>query len=171
LIVGTTTSLREPRDADESVLAAMRNDVVMQQLLLARPRPNSRARVQHWLASVADDPASVLFVIADAETDEAVGFLQVREIDLLSGHGRLGIAVRTDRQRRGYARQAIELAGPYLRDVFSLRKLVLDVRADNADAIALYDAVGFRSVGTLRGHHRVGEIYHDVVVMEKVFGE
>jgi RimJ/RimL family protein N-acetyltransferase len=105
-------------------------------------------------------------VIAAAEDCSAVGFLQVTEINLIDGHGTLGIAIHPGHARRGHARAAVRLVGPYLRDVFGLRKLILEVRSDNTAALALYRSLGFREVGVWREHHRIGDRYLDVVGME-----
>jgi len=166
MLRGETTMLRAPEDSDDGVLAALRNDLTIQRLLLGRPRPNSLVRVREWVSRLASDPASLFFVIASAEDGSAVGFLQITHMDPIDGIGRLGIAVHPDSARRGHGRAAIRLVGPYLRDVFGLRKIVLDVRADNAAALNLYRSLGFREVGVWRDHHRVGDSYLDVVSME-----
>jgi RimJ/RimL family protein N-acetyltransferase len=167
-----TTILREPRPADDETLTALRNDVDLQLQLLARPRPNSVSRVRDWVERISSDPGAVFFVIAestgaDPSAGTAIGFLQLRDLDLVSGHGRLGIAVRAESQRRGHARRALDLAGSYGREVFGLRKIVLEVRADNDAARGLYRSAGFADVGVLREHHRVADRWYDVVVMER----
>jgi RimJ/RimL family protein N-acetyltransferase len=169
VIDGETTRLRAPIDDDLAVLGALRNDVALQQLLLARPRPNSPARVQDWIRRVSDDPAAVFFVVADRADDRAVGFVQITEVDLVSGHGRLGIALDGSARRRGHGREAVVLAARHVHAVFGVDKIVLDVRADNEAAIALYQGLGFREVGVLRAHYRAGEQRHDVLIMEWSF--
>jgi RimJ/RimL family protein N-acetyltransferase len=167
VINGETTRLRAPRPDDDALLATVRNDVQAQLLMLARPRPNGPDRVREWVQRIAGGSVSMFFVIADAETDAAVGYVQVTEMDLVSGHGRLGIAVDADQRGRGYGREAVVLVGGHVRTVFGLRKLVLDVRADNKAAVDLYRSLGFREVGVLEAHFRVGDAYHDVLVMEQ----
>jgi diamine N-acetyltransferase len=167
MIEGRLARLRAPEARDHEVLGALRNDVVVQRLLMARPRPNSAARVQGWLARVGDDPAAVLFVIADAATDEAAGFVQVIGIDLVDGVGSLGIAVAPAFQGHGLGREALALVERYVRDVFRLRKLVLQVLAGNEGAVALYRSAGWSAVGTHRAHFYAAGEYHDVLVMER----
>lgn len=168
MIDGPTIRLRAPAVADLDALTALRNDVEMQLTLLARPRPNSVERVEEWIARLAEDGGSCLFVIERAVPDGAVGFVQLTGIDTVSGHARLGIAVRSADRGRGVGREAIELVWSYGQSVWGLRKLVLEVRADNTAAIALYRRLGFRDVGTLDGHFRIGDRYHDVLIMELV---
>ncbi len=170
MIADATTVLRAPEVADEAVLTAIRNDLATQQMLLARPRPNSPSRVREWVSRLASDPSSVLFVIAEAESGSAIGFLQITEMDLVNGCGRLGIAVHPDHARRGHGRAAIAMVGPYLHQVFGVRKLILEVRADNQAALSLYRSLGYREVGVWRAHYRQGDTFHDVVAMEAFLG-
>ena len=166
MIQDETTVLRPAEDADLGVLMAIRNDLGIQEMLLSRARPNTAARVSEWINRIGADPASVFFVIGEVKTGSAVGFIQATDLDFIDGHGSLGIAIHPDFARRGHARAAIRLLGSYLHGVFGLRKLTLQVRADNEAAIALYRSIGFRDVGTWRDHHRVGDRYVDVLAME-----
>jgi RimJ/RimL family protein N-acetyltransferase len=63
MISGTTTVLREVREEDSELLGAIRNDLEVQRLLLARPRPNSPKQVSDWIDRLGTDPRAVLFVI------------------------------------------------------------------------------------------------------------
>lgn len=165
MINGERLRLREPRDADIAVLAELRNDLEVQRLLLARGRPNSLTRVQAWVDRTLNAEDAVFFIIAD-DRDAALGFVQVTGLDLLDGHGRLGIAIRDVARGVGVGREAVQLVGRYVREVFNLRKLVLEVAASNATAIAAYESVGFRRVGVLVDHVVYGGIATNVVVME-----
>ena len=53
-----------------------------------------------------------------------------------------------------------------MRSVFNLRKLVLEVAATNEPAIALYERLGFRAVGTLADHVRADDGFVDMLIME-----
>jgi RimJ/RimL family protein N-acetyltransferase len=165
------TILRAATPGDLPVLDALRNDVQLQWRLLARPRPNPPAAVQAWVDRVSGDPHGVFFVVAEGDesglTGVPVGFVQVVGMDLVSGHGRFGIAIAPAHQRQGHAGHAVALVSGYLHETFGLRKLVLEVRADNEPAVALYQRLGFRTVGVFEEHHRIGDRYYDVVIMER----
>ncbi len=47
-----------------------------------------------------------------------------------------------------------------------LRKLMLEVMAGNAPAVALYRSLGYREVGTLVDHYDDGARMHDTLIME-----
>lgn len=65
--------------------------------------------------------------------------------------GSFGMSVRRAHWRRGVGRAMLEVVLQWAKDHATLRKLSLQVRADNAPAIALYRAAGFQTEGTLRG--------------------
>jgi len=165
MIDGERLRLREPREGDVPVLAELRNDLEVQRLILSRGRPNSLRRVQAWIDRVSNAEDAVLFVVAD-ERDEPLGFVQVAGLDFVNGHGRLGIAIVEAARGVGGGREAVQLVGRYVREVFNLRKLVLEVAASNAAAIAAYEGVGFRRVGVLTDHVVYGGVPSDVLIME-----
>lgn len=161
--------LREWRESDLDALAALRNDFELQALLMARPRPNSRERVRAWLTTRGAQEDAVFFVVSDGEDSVALGYVQVTGIDVLNGCGDLGICLSPEAQGRGIAREACRLLEAYLRSNFALRKLTLRVLVDNTRAIAFYRKEGYREVGVLQRHHRVGDEYLDVMIMERLF--
>ena len=66
----------------------------------------------------------------------------------------LSLAVDPDARRQGVARALLKEAEKRVRELGS-RELVLELREDNAPALALYESLGFRQTGTLLGY------YHD----------
>lgn len=78
--------------------------------------------------------------------------------------GTLGIGVLARWRGLGIGRRLIEatVAAAFAR---GFARLELRVRADNAVAIALYESVGFRREGVLRGAFRVDGVDYDEVVM------
>lgn len=167
MLQGKTVTLREFRDTDLPVLAAIRNDVELQRALMAAPRPNSRERVEDWLQRRANDPQGAFFVVAVSIGDVPIGFLQLVAIDMLSRHADLGICLTPEQHGLGRATEALALLEGYASGVLGLRKIVLHVLANNARAIAFYERRGFRRVGVLSEHHYHRGEFHDVLIMEK----
>jgi RimJ/RimL family protein N-acetyltransferase len=159
--------LRPPSDRDFSILSKLRNDLEVQDSLLALGRPNSPRRVRAWLERRAEETTGAFFVIADAHDDRAIGFVQARGIDSLHRIAELGICISRDDRGRGLGREAIALLEKYLSRVFRIRKIWLRVDASNAPAVALYRSSGFREVGTLK--HYAGGRYRDILLMERLF--
>ena len=114
------------------------------------------------------DSASLFFVIAERSGDAAAGFVQIRKMDFIHGHGELGIALTRETQGKGYAvAEAVWVMEGHARSVFGLRKVVLHVRVSNSRAIIpAYERCGYARVGILQQHFRHDGAYHDVLAME-----
>ena len=170
MLQGKTVRLREARDADLPALAALRNDLDLQLALMATPRPNTVERVEDWIKRRANDPAGAFFVIASADGSETIGFLQLLNMDPVHRHAALGICVTGAHQGKGRAAEALTLLEGYAAGTLGLRKIVLQVLAANARAIAFYEKDGYRRVGVLEQHHFQRGAFHDVLIMEKRIG-
>ena len=168
MITGTLLSLRAPVEADLPAIAALRNDMALQASVMGTPHPNTPAMARDWMASRLADPRTIFFVVAEAGTDQACGYVMIAHVDPLHGHGELGICLGPAHQGKGYGREALRLVEGYGRDVFGLRKVLLRVLASNAPARALYEKVGYDTVGIHRSHFYFEGRHHDVVVMEKL---
>jgi RimJ/RimL family protein N-acetyltransferase len=167
MLEGELIRLRTWRDEDLPVLTKLRNDVELQAQLLARARGSRSEQVREWLQARSTHPDSMLFVIAEQSNDEALGFVQVSDLDMVDGRASLGICLVKQARGRGIGSQTIFLLCGYLRDQWHLRKLSLNVRADNDSALRCYDKTGFVRCGLLREHVFISGRWHDVVLMER----
>lgn len=169
MINGTLVTLRAPGAGDLDFFSAVRNDLDLQEMLMALPKPNSLEKVRSWLQNKNEQQVAVFFVIAESQSGCPVGFIQANEIDLLHGHCWLGICLGREYQRKGYGRDAIALLELYLQRFFRLRKILLRVIDSNSTAESFYLSLGYQVVGTLREHHYLNGKFHDVTIMERVF--
>jgi RimJ/RimL family protein N-acetyltransferase len=160
-------TLRRWREDDVAAMHALRNDLPMQRMLMARAKPATVDEVRAWLSGKEAAADTVFFVIARADDDAAIGYLQAAELDTDHGTAELGICLAPSARGAGIGHVACRLLEDHLRDRYGLRKLTLQVLADNTAAIALYRRLGYREVGRLLQHHRVGDAYADVVLMER----
>jgi RimJ/RimL family protein N-acetyltransferase len=164
---GAAPRLRPWREADLPLLQQWRNDVPLQAQLLARARGSDSEAVRRWLAERSAPPRSLLLVVADAASDEALGYLQVVDIDADDRRGELGICLGPQAQDRGIGTAALRLALERLKQEHGLRKINLRVRSDNARALRCYDRLGFARCGTWGEHVFLEGAWRDVVLMEK----
>lgn len=167
MIQSSTCILRAPKDQDESILSLLRNDIALQTDLLSVPRPNSSERVQQWISRRMDDPNSLFFVIAEHPSDRCVGFIQIDRINLVHRTGWLGVALRELSRGQGLGSEAIRLCETFAQEQFGLRKLLLEVRANNDTARHVYEKLNYQDVGLLESHIYAEGEFHDVVLMEK----
>lgn len=161
--------LRAWAQDDLDALGKLRNDLTLQEMLMSQPRPNSPDRVQDWLTEKSGRDDGVFFVIAERDSDRVLGYTQVVNMNMMHGTGELGICIGPDLQGSGYGSSAIALLEDYLQRVFSLRKLLLHVIADNESAMKFYLKLGFSEVGRMQKHFLNNGEYRDVVIMEKFF--
>ena len=110
------------------------------------PTPWSRS----MFAGEIGKPTSLCLGAFDGETNRLVGYLIVsRYVD--AWHV-MNVAVAPEHRRRGIAARLLgelfERTGTDER-----RGYTLEVRVSNADAIALYEKLGFRSHGVRRGYY------------------
>lgn len=167
MLAGKDVVLRPWCEDDLAVLMRLRNDVALQTQLMAQPRPNSRARVSQWLKDRSERTDGVFFVVAAADDNRVLGYVQLANMDVLHGRGDLGICLDPSAHGRGVAAQTLDLLQGYVTQVFGLRKIVLQVLCSNLRAIAFYEKQGFARVGVLCEHAFLQGSHVDVLLMEK----
>lgn len=168
MLTNDQISLRAWTEDDIDALSMLRNDMDLQESLMAQPKPNSNQQVRQWLIEKSTRDDAVFFVIADTATNHAIGFVQLVEIRPLHGIGYLGICVAPNHQSCGAGSAAIGLLEEYVIDVFNIRKILLHVLHRNTRAIGFYDKHGFVETGRLRKHFYSRGRYRDVIIMEKL---
>lgn len=158
-------SLRAAGPQDHGALQCLRADTETRHSLLSHPEHENGETISDWLERRAK--AGRVWVIAAGENDDCLGFVQISGVHGIDLYAYFGIALLPEYRGQGIAKNAllqfIEIASSEL----GLRKLILDVRADNAPAIGLYHGLGFRTVGTLEAHYDDGNRLYDVVTMER----
>ena len=125
---------------------------------------------ERWRQRLAETPETMYNLVAVAG-DRVVGMVGVETFPgrpRRSHVGRIGICVHDDWQGQGVGtalmRAIVDLADNWL----NLRRLELEVYADNEAGIRLYERMGFEVEGTLRQHaFRAGE-YVDAKVMGRL---
>ncbi len=73
--------------------------------------------------------------------------------------------VRQDRQRQGIGRALLEHLIDEARQIDGIEQLELSVSSDSTAARRLYEQAGFEVTGVQRRQIRVGDTYHDLIVM------
>ena len=101
------------------------------------------------IISELDNPLSCWLVAVSGE--QVVGYVGSQTV--LDGSDMMNIAVSPDFRRKGIAESLIEALISFLRERGS-RCLILEVRASNVPAIALYGKLGFLEIGRRRNYYR-----------------
>ena len=101
------------------------------------------------VASELENPLSLWLVAA--EEGEVLGYVGSQSV--LDSADMMNIAVHPDHRRKGVAEALIAALTAALREN-DIRSLMLEVRASNAPAIALYEKLGFVLAGRRPGYYR-----------------
>lgn len=171
MLQGNRLILREWRESDLEALTLLRNDIDLQAQLMSQAKPNSVERVRLWLIERSSRDDMVFFIAAAYADDAVLGYLQVANLNSFHGIGELGICFSPAAQGKHLAMEACQLLETYLRRTLGIRKLTLKVLADNTRAVKFYLNAGYREVGSMRQHFRIGEKHQDVLIMERILGE
>ncbi len=102
--------------------------------------------------------ASKVFVIEGEIVGYAVMMLAVDEAELLD------ISIDKAHQRKGIGRKLLEAMLSLARHE-NMRRMVLEVRASNQAAIALYRASGFEQIGLRRDYYPAANGREDAILM------
>lgn len=87
-------------------------------------------------------------LIITSPTGEAIGTLDLFEIDPLHRRAGVGILIHGEENRHhGYAGEALAVALRYARNTLGLEQLWCNIESDNAASLALFRAAGFERVG------------------------
>lgn len=102
------------------------------------------------LAEELQNPLAVFYVAEDVEAESAVGYLGMHHI--LDECAITNVVVHPAYQRRGIATRLLREAADYGRS-HQVKRLMLEVRAGNRKAIALYEKAGFEQDGRRPGFY------------------
>lgn len=132
----------------------------------------------HDLDTLAEDAAHKCFVIVDDDAFNvterlsveanrpvvAFGHLSFFPSEVKRHVARLGVAVSQTHRGQGLGQQMVT-ALLYEADLMGIRKVWLTVRADNYDAIRLYERTGFRLEGVFQAEEYIRGTHYDVYSM------
>lgn len=114
---------------------------------------------QLW-SELAGVPSTRHYLVADTDS----GLVGYAGLALAGDTGDvMTVAVAPDRRRRGVGRMLVEGLLAHAAQQ-RLREVLLDVRADNEPAVALYESLGFEAVSRRRDYYAAGV---DGVVMRR----
>jgi RimJ/RimL family protein N-acetyltransferase len=115
-----------------------------------------------WFDKYRAKDDDFVFIIVVKETDTPIGQVALYRIDRVQQEAEFGRIMigEASASGKGYAREATQLiVQRFGFEQLGLRRIYLEVFADNAPAIAVYEKCGFRQVGEHDGQV-VMEIVH-----------
>jgi RimJ/RimL family protein N-acetyltransferase len=164
---GEQVRLRPFGPQDLPRLVGWRQDEELRRGALWNDAPFGLREAQRWLRAVANgaDASRITLAIELRAGRRLVGLTNLTRIDRRAGTAYFGIVIgEKDCWGRGLASEALRLM---LRRAAALRlrKVLLEVAADNPRAVAVYRRAGFTTEGILRRQLARRDGYVDVMVM------
>ena len=164
---GDQVRLRPFRPEDLPRLIAWRQDEELRRGALWSEAPFGPREARRWLRIVSNgaDASRITLAIELRASRRLVGLTNLARIDRRAGTAYFGIVIgEKDCWGRGLATESLRLM---LRRAAALRlrKVPLEVAADNPRAVALYRRAGFATEGVLRRQLARRDGFVDVIVM------
>lgn len=172
-VIGERLMLREYREEDFAPMRRWVNDPETTRYLSnIFLKPHTALGTEKFLQNIlSGQTGGYYFVIADKQTQEYCGQLDIFHTDETSRCGEIGLVIAPWEWHKGYAREALGLIERFGFEELNLNRLYLNVFADNVRARAAYRAAGFREEGVMREQIYKNGKYHDLINMGILRGE
>ncbi|WP_352418691.1 GNAT family protein [Proteiniborus sp.] len=168
ILTGKRIILREYRKEDLTYIRKWVNNLeITQHLSHIFLYPHTMNATESFLNSMLDGSSGMKgFIIANKETEEYIGQIDLIKIDWVNRVGTLGIVIgNTEKLGKGYGTEAIKLIQEFAFNKLNLHKLDLEVRAYNKRAIKCYKKCGFIEEGRIRENYFIDGKYTDTLFM------
>jgi RimJ/RimL family protein N-acetyltransferase len=152
LIRGRLVYLRPGERTDIALFVRWLSDARTTEHLALRS-PIGQAMEERWFEGMVDHHARDrwFFVICRLDDDRPVGSIDLHELDLTNGSAGLGILIGDPADTsQGYGSDAIGALLDFGFGELRLERIWLDVYADNARALHVYERLGFILEATFR---------------------
>jgi RimJ/RimL family protein N-acetyltransferase len=127
--------------------------------------PISTASIQAWAEARSKQKLendAFHWVIED-QNGEPVGSISTHDCNPRYGTFSYGIDIAPEHQRKGYAREAIQLVLGYYFQELRYQKVTVPVHSDNEPSIRLHEGLGFQREGTHRRMVYTQDHFVDVI--------
>lgn len=166
MLRGELVTLRAFEREDLKAFWEMRNDLEVESRVNgARPLPASLAQLEASFDERLKEDDKTFVRLAIEVEPELIGDVAIWGIEEHNRFGNLGIAIRRSSWGKGYGQDAIRTVLGYCFTHLNLRKISLQVLADDERAVGCYRAAGFVEEGLLKQHAWFDGDYRDVLWM------
>jgi RimJ/RimL family protein N-acetyltransferase len=152
-------------ERDPELMARWNQDSEYQQLLSSGPANlYSVKQVKEWMEKHFNELYQ--FSIRTLDDDETIGFVDLSEINWVTGNSWVGIGIgNRDFWGKGYGSEAMELILRFGFEQLNLKRVSLTVFEYNQRAYQSYKKVGFRDEGRIRQWMQRGGERYDLIYM------
>jgi len=168
MLKGDKVTLRPYIEKDIDVLFNIRNNLRIQDMLMVLPKPNTRQNVLEWVKNKENSENSIFFILSENISNNAIGFIQIVDIDFRNRHGCIGIAFDENFQGKGYFIEVMKLMESYAIKYYGLIKLIAYIFESNEKSIKAFEKLGYIKSGVLKKHFYQDKLFHNVCIYEKL---
>lgn len=158
--------IRPPKMSDLKSLLIMTNSLVEEKAMIAIQEKLTIEQEREYLKTIIKDKESIhLFLIIDGEV---MGNAKVGRLKNIRDHiGELGISIKKEARGKGLGEKLMNEVISQAIKKFKLKIISLDVYKKNKIAQGLYNKMGFKKVGTIKGGVQYYGKYEDIIIMVK----
>jgi ribosomal protein S18 acetylase RimI-like enzyme len=170
LLSDGVVALRRPEPVDGPFYWRMRNDLTLVSSVMGFRLGVAGKTIDEWIAGgggVAGDDL-LLTAVLTADGHRPIGFVKAFRVDRFSRHAWIGLSLfDANDMGHGYGRRMLTQLCDYLKSYVGLRKVSLEVLAENTRAAALYRSLGFEEEGRLKSQYYAHGRFDDVLILSR----
>jgi len=168
-IEGTLVTLREEREGDAELLAALRNDLDTQAWSKTLPPDYTvpMLRKRYETREFNYDPLEGRFIVEERSTGTAIGYIGYNGLQRRHSVG-IGVMFSKNAWGKGYAEEANELLVTFLFVELGVQVVQLWTHSGNPRAIGLAEKVGFKIAARMHNAIYKNGTLLDNVVMDQI---
>ncbi|MCD7843433.1 MAG: GNAT family N-acetyltransferase, partial [Clostridiales bacterium] len=131
--------------------------------------PYSRYTLIEYIKNSCNDIYSdkqLRLMIVHRTDNTVIGTIDITDYNPMHSRGAVGIAIRENYRREGYATDALNLLREYTFEFLHFKQLYAHIPTDNKASINLFTSCGFEQSGVLKKWLHSGDTFKDVCLMQ-----
>ncbi len=166
MLEGESIKLRQVEEKDLSKLRDWRNSPHIR-AYTREYRPLNMLKQNTWLSSLSTDQTTIMFVIEELESSEAIGCCGLTYINWKEGCGEVSIYIGEEKwQGKRYATDALQILLKYGFHELRLHRIYAVIFEYNEASIKFFEKNGFK----FEGKHREARFWNGKFHDELVYG-
>lgn len=130
------------------------------------PTLDTKEKQDAWWERFADWRSSakaIQWCMFDRSTDEYIGLMTIKEIDLLHSRGELGYSIMKNHWRKGFGKEGAFAAVNYGFDEVNLHTIIAQIAPDNIGSQKIVKGLGMEQEGHFKGAHLYEGVFYDTL--------
>lgn len=173
ILKGKKLLLRAVEPGDIDLLYQMENDPLVWRVSNTIT-PYSRYQIEEYVMNVQNDIYATkqlrLIIVGHIGTinGTSVGAIDLYDFDPLHMRAGIGILIKEDYRKKGYASEALEILMRYAFEVLNLRQMYSNITPINTASISLFEKFGFERCGIKKDWIRMGNGWMEEWMFQRI---